>query len=425
MKTNRRNFLQLASGAALATVAMPLQSMAATNGLMPLKTEDAKPDENYWKMVRKQFPLNKNLTYLNNGTMGPSPYYVIESMQKGMMEADVDGSYGGWENTCKKLGVFVSAHEDEIALTRNVTEGINIVAQGLPLGKGDEVIMTTHEHVGNAFPWINIQKQKGIVIRTFTPASTADETLNRIAALINKRTKVLAVPHIPCTQGQVLPAKRISSLGKEKGLFVFIDGAHGPGMLPLDLHDMGCDVYASCCHKWMLGPKGTGFLYVRKEFIETLQPKFVGAGSDNAKWNMATTPISTGEYALTAHRYYGGTYNAGLYKGVDAAIEFIDTIGMKNINERILSLAAYAQKQLLDMGGKIEMLTPTEAESRGGVIGFRIKNADGMQFYNDALKDKIRIRYVAENGLNSLRVSTHIYNNTEEIDRLMEMIRKV
>lgn len=425
MKTNRRNFLQLTSGAALATVAMPFQSLAETGGLAQLSMEDTKPDENYWKMVRKQFPLNKELTYLNNGTMGPSPYYVIESMQKGMMDADVDGSYGGWENTCKRLAAFVGAHEDEIALTRNVTEGINIVAQGLPLSKGDEVIMTTHEHVGNAFPWINIQKQKGIVIRTFTPASTADETLNRIAALINKRTKVLAVPHIPCTQGQVLPAKRISKLGKEKGLFVFIDGAHGPGMLPLDLHDIGCDVYASCCHKWMLGPKGTGFLYVKKEFIETLQPKFVGAGSDNAKWNMATTPILTGEYALTAHRFYGGTYNAGLYKGVDAAIEFIDAIGMQNINERILSLAAYTQQQLLDMNDKIEMLTPTEPVSRGAVIGFRIKNVDGMQFYSDALKEKIRIRYVAENGLNSLRVSTHIYNNKEEVDRLMERIRKV
>ncbi|MES2689807.1 MAG: aminotransferase class V-fold PLP-dependent enzyme, partial [Bacteroidota bacterium] len=222
MKTNRRNFIQLAS-AALATVAMPLPSMATPNGSKLLKTGDAGPDENYWKMVRKQFPLNKNLVYLNNGTMGPSPYSVIESMQKGMMEADVDGSYGGWENTCKKLAAFVGGHEDEIALTRNVTEGINIVAQGLPLGKGDEVIMTTHEHVGNALPWINIQKQKGIIIRTFTPAPTADETLNRIAALINKRTKALAIPHIPCTQGQVLPAKRISKLGKEKGLFVFID----------------------------------------------------------------------------------------------------------------------------------------------------------------------------------------------------------
>ncbi len=174
----------------------------------------------------------------------------------------------------------------------------------------------------------------------------------------------------------------------------------------------------------MLGPKGTGFLYVRKDFIETLQPKFVGAGSDNAKWNMATTPITTGEYALTAHRFYGGTYNAGLYKGVDAAIEFIDTIGMQHIHERILSLAAYVQQQLLNMGDKIEMLTPTEPESRGAVIGFRIKNVDGMQFYSDALKEKVRIRYVAENGLNSLRASTHIYNNKEEIDKLIEMVSK-
>lgn len=413
----------MTSGSLLAAAVSPVSALSPAGSLITLE-EPLSDEESYWKMVRRQFPLNPRLMYLNNGTMGPSPYYVIEQMQKGMMEADTEGSYGGWENTCKKLAAFVGAHEEEIALTRNVTEGINIVAQGLPLSKGDEVIMTTHEHVGNAFPWINVQKQKGILIRTFTPASTAAETLSRIASLIGKRTRVIAVPHIPCTQGQVLPAREIARLGKEKGLFVFIDGAHGPGMLPLDLHDMGCDVYASCCHKWMLGPKGTGFLFVRKDFIETLRPCFVGAGSDNAKWNMATTPISTGGYCSTAHRYYGGTFNAGLYKGVDASIEFIETIGMQRIHERITGLAAYTQQQLMAAGDRIEMLTPTEQQSRGAVIGFRIRGVDAQKFYHDALEKKVRIRYVAENGLDSLRVSTHIYNNREEIDTLVEMVRK-
>lgn len=421
-KHNRRDFLQLASGALLAGT-IPFGSQASAASLNELKNY-RDTDESYWKMLRRQFPLNKDLVYLNNGTMGPSPYYVIERMQAGMMDADTEGNYGGWEHTCKKLAAFVGVHEDEIALTRNVTEGINIVAQGLNLSKGDEVILTTHEHVGNAFPWINVQRQKGIVLRTFTPAATAAETLNRVASLINKRTKVIAVPHIPCTQGQILPARQISKLGKEKGLFVFIDGAHGAGMLPLDLHDMGCDAYASCCHKWMLGPKGTGFLYVNKEATTLIEPKFVGGGSDNAKWNMATTPISTGEYAATAHRFYGGTYNSGLYKGVDAAIEFIDTIGIQRIHGRITQLGAYTQQQLLNLDDRIEMLTPTEPESRGAVIGFRIRNVDGQAFYNKALNEKIRIRYVAENSLNSLRVSTHIYNNTEEVDMLIDMVKK-
>ena len=296
---------------------------------------------------------------------------------------------------------------------------------GLPLKKGDEVIITTHEHVGNAFPWLNRQKLDGIVLRTFTPASTAAETLNRISALINKKTRAIAVPHIPCTQGQVLPAKEISTLGKEKGLFVFIDGAHGPGQLMLNLHDIGCDVYASCCHKWMLGPKGTGFLYVRKDFQDTLQTYFVGGGSDNAKWNMATNPVQMGEYASSAHRYYGGTQNIGLYRGVDAAIDFIENIGVQNIHDRIKMLGGYTQQKLLEFGDKVELITPTEEQSRCAVNGFRIKGMEFIKFNTLASENKIRIRSVAENGLNSLRVSTHIYNTKSEIDKLMELIKKV
>lgn len=202
-------------------------------------------EEKYWKQVRELFPLDKSWAYLNNGTMGPSPYPVIEAVRKGMMDGDQHANYGGWEQTHKKIASFIGANEDEIALTHNVTEGINIYAWGLPLQKGDEVILTTHEHVGNAFPWLNRQKLHGVVLKTFSPAQTAALTLESINNLITKKTRVIAVPHIPCTQGQIFPIKEICALGKSKGVFVVVDGAHGPGMLQLNLHDMGCDAYAS------------------------------------------------------------------------------------------------------------------------------------------------------------------------------------
>jgi cysteine desulfurase/selenocysteine lyase len=381
-------------------------------------------DEQYWANVRRLFPLTKELTYLNNGTMGPSPYPVIDAVQKGMMHEDQDGVYGGWEAAAGRIAKFIGANEDEIALTHNVTDGINIACWGLPLKKGDEVIMTTHEHVGNAFPWLNRQKLDGIVIKTFTPAATADETLNLISALITKNTRAFAIPHIPCTQGQVMPAKEICKLAKDKGIYSFIDGAHGPGMLMLDLHDMGCDVYASCTHKWLLGPKGTGFLYVRKDFQDTLQAYFVGAGSDNAKWNMASTPVAMGEYALSAHRYYGGTQSSGLYKGVIAAIDLMESIGMQNVHDRIKSLGKYTQDRLVELDGKVELITPTEERSRCAVNGFRIKGVAYNKFYETCAANSIRIRSVAENGLNSLRVSTHIYNNKQEIDMLIDLVKK-
>lgn len=423
MKFNRRNFLR--SAALLAASSLTEMEAFAVNQEIDTSGDIiAEDDEKYWSNVRQLFPLTKDYIYLNNGTMGPSPYPVIDAVHKGMLQEDQEGKYGGWEETTKKVAKFVGANDDEIALTHNVTDGINICCWGLPLKKGNEVILTTHEHVGNAFPWLNRQKLDGIVIKTFTPASTADETLNRINALITKNTRVIAAPHIPCTQGQILPVREMCKLAKDKGIFSFVDGAHGPGMLMLDLHDMGCDMYASCTHKWVLGPKGTGFLYVRKDFQDTLQTYFVGGGSDDAKWNMATTPVTMGSYAPSAHRYYGGTQASGLYRGVVAAIDFIETIGMQNIHNRIKSLGKYTQDKMLELNGKVELITPTEERSRCAVNGFRIKGVEYTKFNETCSLNKIRIRSVAENGLNSLRVSTHIYNNKQEIDALIDLIKK-
>ena len=341
-----------------------------------------------------------------------------------MMDVDVNGNYGGWAQAAARLEKFLKVNEGEIALTHNVTDGINIVAQGLPLKKGDEIILTTHEHVGNAFPWLNRARQDGLVIRTFTPAFTADETLKRIEILINKKTKVIAVPHILCTTGQILPAKEIATLGKSKGLFVFLDGAHGPGMIDLNLKHIDCDFYASCTHKWMLGPKGTGFLYVKKEMLDTLRVAFTGGEADNGKWNMTTDPPMMGDYAPTAHRFYYGTQSSALYAGVVAAIEFVESIGIQNINERITSLAGYFQQEVMQLDDKTEMLTPTEQKSRGAVVAFKFKNIAYDKFYSIAADNRIRIRMVPENGINCVRVSSHIYNNKEELNKLIELVKR-
>jgi len=322
-----------------------------------------------------------------------------------------------------KIAKFVGADDNEITLTHNVTDGINIVCWGVPLQKGDEVILTTHEHVGNAAPWLNRAKLHGIVIRKYVPAATADETLNRIAALINKNTKAIATPHIPCTQGQVLPVKEICQLAKDKGLFSLIDGAHGPGMMPLDLHDIGCDTYASCSHKWMLGPKGTGFLYVRDGFRDTVQDYYSGGGTGDDKWDIMTDPVTLGGYAPSGHRFFGGTQANALYTGVNASIDFINSIGIENIHNRIKYLGKYTQDRLLEMD-KVELLTPTEERSRCAVNGFRIRGVDYHKFFDTCAAEKVRIRAVPEDGLNCLRVSTHIYNNKAEVDKLMDLIKK-
>ena len=425
MTTSRRRFIQQLSGGMVGTLA--LAALPARSAALPLPPVDGivpPGDEAYWSAVRKQFPLTHDRVYFNNGTLGPSPTPVIDATRAALDAIDATGEYAGWETARPKIAAFTGVEESEIALTHNVTEGINIIAGGLSLSRGDEVIMTNHEHVGNALPWLNRMRLDGVVIRTFTPAMTADENLERVNDLITSRTRVIAVPHITCTAGLVLPVAEIARLGHDKGLLVFFDGAHGPGTTPLDLRAMGCDFYASCGHKWLCGPKGTGFLYVRKELLDIVQARWVGGYSDKG-WDLTVTPPEFQGYVPTAHRYDFGTQNAALSIGLAAAVEFMGKIGMENVAQRGRMLATRLQEGLLALGERVEMLTPTEARSRGPIIGFRLKNIAYDAFGAHAVKRGFRIRLVPESHLNSIRISTHIYNSPAEVDAFLDAVREV
>jgi cysteine desulfurase / selenocysteine lyase len=309
------------------------------------------------------------------------------------------------------LAEFLNTVDTEISLTRNVTEGINIACWGFPLKAGDEVIMTGHEHVGHATPWLNRSKVHGIVIKVISLGKTAEETLNNIKNAVSKKTKVISVPHIPCTIGQVLPVKEICTMAREKGIFTLIDGAHPPGMLQVDIKDIGC-------HKWMLGPKGTGFLYVSGNMRNTIQAYYGGGGFDTG-WDMLSNPPALKGYIDNGHRYYYGTQNAALFKGIAKAIEFQNQVGRARIENRVKQLAAYLQDHLLKLSPEIEMITPTETISRAAQISFRIKDRDMTKLQTQCNEKKIITRYVAENNINCLRISTHIYNSFQDIDAFL------
>ena len=425
MTQTRRGFIRLVAGGVVGGRELIATPRASPARYVIANDQDVSPDdERFWRVVRDQFPLSRDRTYLNNGTIGPSPYVVLEAVKSALTQIDASGEYAGWEAARPRLAKFVNVDEAEISLTHNVTEGINVVAWGLPLKRGDEVLMTTHEHVGNALPWLNRARRDGLVVRAFPPAPTADENLPRIRDRITPRTRVLALPHITCTTGQVLPVREIARLGHEKGLFVFFDGAHGPGTLNLDLREMGCDFYATCGHKWMCGPKGTGFLYVRKELLDVCEPLWVGGHSD-AGWDLTTDPPDFKGFVPTAHRYDFATQNAALYLGLAAAVDFLHHVGMENILRRCGGMAAYLQQGLLKLGDRVEMLTPTEDRSRGFMVGFRLKNVPHDRFQAYAAEKRFRIRTVGEAHLNSIRISTHLYNNYEEIDRFLEVVREV
>jgi selenocysteine lyase/cysteine desulfurase len=420
---SRRGFIRTFAGGALGGMILyAFPEEARARYIIANDQPVAPDDETFWNVVRTQFPLKSDPIYLNNGTMGPSPFVVIDAVTAEMEVVDRSARYGGWDDVRPRLAGFIHSDAGEISLTHNVTEGINVVACGLPLNRGDEVIMTDHEHAGNALPWLARAKRDGILIKTFSPAMTAAESLNRIDALITSRTRAIAVPHITCTTGQVLPARAICTLGHDKGLWVMIDAAHTPGMFPLDVKVMGCDFLATCGHKWMVGPKGTGWLYVRSDMQDVLEPHWIGGGGD-AGWDVRKGTV---EYRKDAHRYDFGSQNAALLVGLGAAVDFVYHIGMDNINRRGMSLAMQLRQELRSLGDRAEILTPDEEGGHGFVIGFRLKNYPYDKLHKLLLeKHRIVTRMVPENGVNCNRISTHIYNTPAEVQRVADVIKSV
>lgn len=380
-------------------------------------------DERFWSFVRNQFPLTHERAYFNTGGLGASPYAVIDAVKAKMDELETISETGHteklWTDLKTRAGQFLGCDPEELAFMRNATEGINVACNGFPLKEGDEVITSLHEHVANAVPWIALQKRRKIRVRFFEPSTgSAQENLDRIEKLITRRTRLVSVPHITTTTGQILPIAELSRLTKARKIWLFVDGAQAAGMMPLNLHELGCDAYAMCGHKWLLGPKETGFLYVRRDMWDVIDAKFVGAYSDNG------FDFQKGELAFhpSAQRYEYGTVSIPLRVGLGAALEFLARIGMDNVWKRDKQLSNDLYERLSAIP-KVEVVSPAADAERSALISFRHEEIPFLELQRHLNTYKTRTRGVSEAGVNALRISTHIYNTREEIDRLLEGIR--
>jgi L-cysteine/cystine lyase len=412
MKSNRRAFL---SQLGLSLTLIESTAIAKSSNSEVLY-------ESFWDNIRKQFPLTANRIYLNNGTFGPSPSIVLHTIKKAFDDSNISGEYGHKDIFRDDLAHFVNVSKEEICLTHNTTEGINIICWGLNLQANDEVLISLHEHVGNALPWLNRAKLHGIRLKTFEPASTADETLFRIKSLITPKTKVIAIPHITCTTGQVLPIKEISEMARSKNIFTAIDGAHGAGTFDIDLKELACDSYATSCHKWMLGPNGSGFLYIKKEHLGTLQAYNVGAYSDQG-WDLYSNPPEIKAYNPTAHRFDYGSQSTPLYAGAAASAKFHIGIGKPKIEQRVRELSNYLFEGLMDMADLLDVLTPKEFESRICMVTFKPRFMEYRDFANKVSTMGFRIRVIPESNLNAIRISTHIYNSKSDIRDFLDAVK--
>jgi len=417
----RRNFIQqLGLGMAIPA----LSSFDSPTKVIPSFPSSNLKGEDFWTELRRQFPLTSDRVYLNNGTFGPAPFSVLQAMEVSNLQINTSGEYGNSDQERVKLAEFFRIKPTEFSITHNTTEGINIMAWGVPMKAGDEVILTTHEHAGNALPWLNRAKLEGIVIRTFEPKPTQAENLTEIQKLINPRTKVIAIPHVTCTTGLVFPIKEICDMARKKGILTAIDGAHGAGTFDLDLYGLGCDFYAGCFHKWMLGPSGTAFLFVREDALEKLKAVMIGGHSDIG-WDMTVNPPEFKGYVPSARRFDYGTQSKTLAVGMVAAADFHSQIGKQKVEARVKELNQYLFDGLTELSSKLEILTPEEKESRISVISFRPKGMDFNACGAELAKAGFRIRLVHEGKVNAVRVSTHIYNTKAELDAFLKELDRI
>jgi isopenicillin-N epimerase len=372
-------------------------------------------EEAYWSELRKQFLIPTDEVYLNNGTVGSSPAPVLRAIFEGYNESEKmaqtdpeDYPIWGYASSNEfrdPLAEFVGCSRDEIALLRNATEANSYIANGIDLKAGDEVLMTDQEHPGGEHPWNLRAKRYGIVVKKLTlprPVPNAADVLNRFNDGISARTRVIFFSHITTVTGVVLPARELCSLARSKGIISAVDGAHVPGMMSLNVKELGCDLYSASPHKWLMATKGSGFLYVRDEMIDRLWNTIATEGWDDPK--------------LRAERFQRiGSSNVPALWGLRAAIELATQIGIDRIERRHWQMADYILKEMVKRGA--ESWTSPDAALRCGIATVNVPPIARMDLEKWMwTTKKIRIR---GGEPSKLLLSTPYYLLRKDVDRFL------
>ncbi len=420
---SRRLFLRaVAAGSAVAAAGWPVSPAAGQAGIAAIEAaQDGELSEaDFWAQVRSEFLTSDELAYMNSGSLGPMPrpvYYALVDGYRGL------ASDPGRENSRHtaaqadlraKLAAFVNADPGEIALTRNTTEGMSFIANGLDLEAGDEVLGSFHEHPGGLEPWKLQARRRGIVVRELPfpiPPPAPEDIVSRFEDAITPRTKVISVSHVTFPTGCMLPVKELAALARPRGILTVVDGAHGIGMLALDMHDLGVDFYASSPYKWMGAPVGTGFLYLRQEAQQQVWPTVANTGWDDPDRGAA--------------RYDRLGQRAGpLLMATSAALDFQNAIGRKRIEQRIRALAGRLRERLAEIP-QVRVHTSTHPLLACGITGFALEGFDRRDVVDTLWRrHHIWVRHT-DLGLSTVRVSTHHYNTEAQVDRVAEALRDI
>ncbi|MDH7564276.1 MAG: aminotransferase class V-fold PLP-dependent enzyme [Candidatus Bathyarchaeota archaeon] len=367
--------------------------------------------------MRDIFPVTRTKTFLNHAATSPVSKPVADVMKKLIDEA-VSFDFGSkeWEDFGKPyFAQLINAETEEIALIENTSVGMNIAAHVIQAPRGAKIVTTDLEYPSVTYPFL--RKSLGLNVH-YVRNVNGKILIKDLEKAVDDRTAAIAISHVEYANGFRHDLRAVSEIARRHGAYLIVDAIQAAGAIPVDVKRDRVDFLASACYKWLMGPSGAGYLYVRRELIEKFEPPFVGWASVKPEVFETTDfwDIWKPQYSETASRFEAGSPSIISFLGARAAIKLLLDVGVDRIEKRILALTDYLIDELKNAGFKLQ--TPEDRVCRGGIVNFKVKNPQKMQ---EQLAEKGIIVTARANGI---RVSPHFYNTEEEIDRLVEEVKK-
>lgn len=415
---SRRNFLgRLAGGSTVAVVGLSEIRAAFARTLQSVSSfwMDTLDDSTYWERIRSHFILDDGFAYLNTGTLGPTPRPVVRAMNEywRLMAVNPNENSAVFQNHVEqirvKLAAFFGARPDEIAITRNTTEGNTILCQGLDLEPGDEILITAYEHASNRETQKRQAKRRGLVVKEVQfpmPPASPQVIIDAFAAAIAPKTRVMHFGNPLGGYGCIMPVKELASLARSKRILCFVDGAHATGMFQFNLKEWGVDGFACNSHKWLCGAAGAGVLFVRREVQDRVAPVV-------AIWR--DEPTGARKYDQLSRRPWPTVM------AFEDIIDFHTAIGGARIEARARSLGTYLRTGLVAIP-KVKVYTPMDPAMSCATTTAGIEGVPAVR-----IREYLRQRYDAyvPGGSDRIRVSTHYFNTQEHVDRVLSAYREL
>ncbi|HJZ98678.1 MAG TPA: aminotransferase class V-fold PLP-dependent enzyme [Candidatus Solibacter sp.] len=378
-------------------------------------------DEDFWFNIRHAFTVDRNIINLNNGGVSPSPKVVMDTEVRYLQMENMNPSYYMWkildpglETVRRRLARAFGCDPEEIAITRNASEALEIVQLGLDLKAGDEVVTTNQDYPRMITTWLQRERRDGIVLKQIkfpVPPPSLDFLAGRIEESLTPKTKVVHICHITNRTGQIFPVKKICQLARSRGIEVIVDGAHAFAQFPFLHQDLDCDYYGTSLHKWLLAPIGTGMLYVRKSKIAGI-------------WPMMAADHSLREDIRKFEQI--GTHPASQRNAITEAMNFHESIGVERKAERFRYLRKRWSNRLRGLPG-VKILNSEDPEQSCAIGFISVDGFDAGKLVS-YLWDKQRIwttPVVTPGEYQGLRITPNVYTTLEEIDTFADVMEKV